>query len=62
VSNLVAIPWRPAPSPVGGTALVRVWDDRREGRTAAARLRGAAELAASAWFDRIAGALVGETG
>lgn len=51
-----------AASPVGGSVLARAWDGRREDRAAAARLRGGAELAASAWFDRIARALGGETG
>ena len=51
-----------AASPVGGTALARVWEGRRDARAAATRLRGGAEHATSAWFDRIAGALGGETG
>ena len=51
-----------ASSPVGGTLLARAWDGRQDDRAAAARLRGGAELAASAWFDRIARALGGETG
>ena len=51
-----------AASPVGGTALARVWEGARDARAAAARLRGGAERAASAWFDRIARALGGETG
>jgi hypothetical protein len=33
-----------------------------EARVAASRLRGDAERAASAWFDRVHGALGGETG
>lgn len=41
----------------GGTRLACVWDDRHAAREAAARLRGEAERAASAWFDRIAAAL-----
>jgi polysaccharide pyruvyl transferase WcaK-like protein len=45
----------------GGTRLVRAWDDRQAAREAAARLRGEAERAASAWFDRVAGALGGDT-
>ena len=51
-----------AASPVGGVALARVWDVRRDARAAASRLRGGAERATSVWFDRIAGALDGETG